>query len=116
MQKIDIRFKKGVDPTGCTVDNIRAMVIVAPIFASYGHILTITSMREGNHMEGSLHVRGGLNRAFDARSRDEIEDGGKKWGFSKRCIMANEFRQALGKHYDVVVESTHFHIEFDEKS
>jgi hypothetical protein len=62
-----------------------------------GGDLYITSIRDGNHMPGSLHYDG---NAFDVS---------KGW-FSKKSL-----KKVLGKDFDVVEHSTHFHIEYDPK-
>ena len=110
---IDIKFKRGVDPQGCTVENIRAMVICAGVFADHGHILTVTSMFDGKHSKTSLHYRGGVNNAFDIRSRDEVEDGGLQWLRDKKRIIARECSKKLGDDYDFIIEGNHFHCEYD---
>lgn len=57
----------------------------------------VTCIRDGNHMHGSFHY---IGLAWDMR----------KGSFSKRDI-----KKALGKGFDVVEHSTHYHIEYDPK-
>jgi hypothetical protein len=62
-----------------------------------GGDMYVTSIRDGNHMAGSLHYNG---NAFDFR----------KLGRTKQ-----EIKHACGKGFDVVQHSTHFHVEYDPK-
>ena len=62
--------------------------------------LVITSTYEGNHSEGSLHY---ANLAVDIRR--------EKYG----SIMRDELRDKLGIDYDVCLEASHIHIEYDPK-
>lgn len=69
-----------------------------------GKQITITSILDGKHKVNSKHYSG---NAFDVRS----------FTYSKAEIMIllNEFKKALGKDYDVLFETDHFHIEYDPK-
>lgn len=78
--------------------------------------LTITSVNEGKHKPNSLHYTG---HAFDIRTRDvdPLMDvdfiGMSKNGMIK--YLANILQTRLGKDFDVVVEPTHIHVEYDPK-
>jgi len=62
--------------------------------------LVITSTYEGAHSEGSLHY---ADLAVDIRK-------------TRSCgIIVSKIRAYLGKDYDVVLEATHIHIEYDPK-
>lgn len=61
----------------------------------------ITSTFEGNHSVGSLHY---ANRAIDVRLPDE-----------KTGAIVKLLRGSLGPDYDVVIEQSHIHIEYDPK-
>lgn len=69
----------------------------------YKEDVLVTSKREGTHSPGSLHY---IGRAIDAR-------------YPKSCTNRQEFAQrlrtALGKDFDVVVEGSHIHVEYDPK-
>ena len=69
---------------------------VAKVFSIHGEDIFITSLRDGNHGEGSLHYDG---LAFDIRFSDNISFG--------------EIKAALGPNWDVVYESDHIHCEYD---
>lgn len=62
--------------------------------------IVVTSAKDGKHGDGSLHYQG---RAVDLRTRDFTD------------IWASKLRMALGKDWDVVIESDHVHCEFDQK-
>lgn len=82
---------------------MRPALIHAEVIAKrHGQELIITCGMEGCHSAGSLHYYG---YAFDMRSRF--------WGKEEIQEVAQEIRTALGKDYDVVVESDHIHIEYD---
>ena len=71
---------------------------VARLFETGGDDLFITSIRDGNHMAGSLHYDG---LAFDIRDNP------------KYPLL--EVRQTLGSGWDLVPESDHLHCEYDPK-
>ena len=75
---------------------------LADLFASKYLDLQITSIREGTHRVDSLHYEGD---AIDIRpqgvTKEEI----------KRSLTALEIQ--YGGRFDVVVHSTHIHIEYD---
>ena len=62
--------------------------------------MVVTSGKDGKHGENSLHYKG---RAVDLRTRDFTD------------IWATKLRMALGKGWDVVVESDHIHVELDDR-
>ena len=71
---------------------------VAKLFETKGRDLFITSIRDGNHMAGSLHYDG---LAWD--ERDDVR------------FQLIEIREALGPGFDVVPEKDHIHCEYDPK-
>lgn len=72
---------------------------VIDLYSSKSLDFFITSLRDGNHSPHSLHYTG---NAVDFRNHVKI---------SKR-----EMQEVLGRDFDVVVESTHVHVEYDPKS
>lgn len=70
---------------------------VAKLYKSRSEDLYVTSLRDGNHSDGSLHYDG---LAFDIR-----------YG----SVAVQEVRGALGPGWDVVYETTHIHCEYDPK-
>ncbi len=67
------------------------------------YIMTITSAKDGVHMKGSKHYSG---EAIDVR----------KFDMKNVKIVVEEFKEYLGKDYDVINEKTHIHIEYDKKT
>ena len=64
----------------------------------------ITSANDGLHMGESLHYE---NKAFDVRIRNVLGgiDNVRNW--------VSRISLALGKDYDIVLESDHIHCEYD---
>lgn len=74
------------------------------VWSRHGQELVVTSARDGLHSPGSLHYYG---KAVDLRTR--------YFGKEQVLEIAREMRDLLGQDYDVVVHSTHLHIEYDPK-
>jgi len=91
---------------------IKALPIIDEIYKHFGFIAVITSCKDGRHMKGSKHhsERGNLSPsdAVDLRTRFFTIDQTKEVAF--------QLRSQLGKHYDVVVEIDHIHLEYDYKN
>lgn len=100
-----LRLKKGVSISGMRPDMVLAIIVVEGILASGGYETVITSALDSKHGTGSLHYVG---LALDFRTR-HIED-------DLLPVITDEFKQALGKNYDVVLEHNHWHIEFQPKT
>ena len=71
---------------------------VFELFNEVNEDLYVTSIREGNHIAGSLHYDG---LAFDIRYSDKV--------------FITDVKQILGKYWDVVDEGNHIHCEYDPK-
>lgn len=100
-----VRIKTGVKVNGIQSEMILGTIVASKVYEKYGYDFIITEVTGGKHGRGSLHYVG---LAMDIRTRhisSEAEIG----------IIANEIRESLGKQYDVVVEKTHIHIEFQPK-
>jgi hypothetical protein len=98
---IEIRFKNGVPADGLQAVIWKAVYWTAMLYGSIGiEHLTITSTTDGAHKTGSLHYSG---RAVDIRT----------WHVPDVEKLAASLRVILGRHYDVVVETDHLHIEYD---
>jgi len=98
-----ISFKSGVTVTLASHRIWTAMLEAAWIMHErYGRELVVTSVSDGKHKEGSLHYRG---LAFDLRT----------WHIRQPQTYANELRERLGKGWDVIVEKTHIHVEYDPR-
>lgn len=92
--------------------------VVDPIFEKYGEETIITSGEDGVHSRKSLHYRGD---AFDV---DLIGDGAGPGGTleemseseeARMIEITQEIRERLGRDWDVVLEETHLHLEFQPK-
>ncbi len=81
------------------------MVIDAVFQEVLGNGATITSGVDGKHMFGSKHF---IGHALDIRTRGigglELE------------TITKKLRERLGIDYDVILEETHLHVEFDPKA
>lgn len=71
---------------------------VARLYKYYNEDLFVTSLRDGNHLAGSLHYDG---LAFDVKG-------------SSAATFVN-MREYLGPDWDIVFEKDHIHCEFDPK-
>ena len=102
-----IYFKRGVDWSRVEPAMIGAVNDVARMFEKrkLGDVW-ITSVREGEHMEGSLHYEG---RAVDIRLPEVELPEANYMG------LFYDLKHLLPEDFDVVLEETHIHIEYDPK-
>ena len=92
-----------VDPANLSTQCLLAIVVVEQVLADYDSNLTITSLNDAKHSETSLHYRGD---AFDVRVWD-VPDMTKD--------VAEDIRDCLNRHWDVVVEEDHIHVEYQPR-
>lgn len=97
--------KSGVDLNDIKPEMIQGLLICCAVYIHHGQNFVVTSGRDGKHMASSFHYKG---LAVDLRIRDLKGMTAQE--------MAAKLREALGKHYDVVVEKDHIHVEYDFKS
>ena len=98
-------IKKGVNMNGIQLVMRKVLVAAEKIWNGYGVTLVITSCVDGTHSAGSLHYYG---LAVDLRSRSfDSTDLAR--------TAARRLQRALGDDYDVVIEKTHIHVEYDPK-
>jgi len=71
------------------------------IWKAHGQELVITCAMDGMHSAGSLHYYG---QAVDLRSRYFTD--------SQKDSVVNQLNSTLGINYDVIVHSTHIHVEY----
>lgn len=86
-----------------------AMFIVSQVYFDYGyHELVITSINDGTHSRTSNHNKG---MAVDFR-------GSIAWGFTRESLerIVEEARKRLGRHFDIILEPDHIHLEYDPKT
>ena len=107
-----IKFKKGVSVDGVTKECISGMHVAAGVFYTcLRRDLVITSVCDGKHKKNSKHYDGD---AFDMRTWID-ETSGVQMSPDTKHDIAVKLAYALGEDWDVVVESTHVHIEHDPK-
>lgn len=101
-----MRIKKGVSIRGIRPEIAIANQIIKSILEDkYGVEFVITAGTDGSHSRGSLHYVG---LAEDFRNR-EVEK-------HKLQPITIEMSEALGDEFDVVLEKTHWHVEFQPKT
>ena len=97
-------LKSGVRVLGMRPELILALIVAETVFNEEDVELVITSAIDGKHSRGSLHYVGA---AVDLRTRQ----------LSKEAVIRvqNRLAASLGLDYDVVLEKTHLHVEFQPK-
>ncbi len=99
-----IRIKPGVSVRGLRPELVLALVVAKQVFAPRQVECVITSGTDGKHSHGSLHYVG---QALDFRTRELT--------LEQQDRVKQELQERLGAEYDVVLEATHIHIEFQPK-
>lgn len=102
-----MRVKDGVISQICVHPKIQWAIVEADsIWRRLGRTegVTVTSLLDGHHKRGSKHYTG---EAADLRIR--------YWTQPQRDLAVKYLVQALGNDFDVVLEPTHIHIEWDPK-
>lgn len=97
-------FKENIKVSGVRPEIVLALTIADKIWSKYNQELVVTELTGGKHGTASLHYVG---LAADLRTRYFSDE--------EKELVAKELREALGENYDVVVEKTHIHIEFQPK-
>ena len=97
-------IKKSVKAKGLQPEILLAIMEAREIYRDLDADLIITSLLDGKHMPNSFHYKG---LAVDLRTR-HISN-------SDRMLVVGRLRLALGPEYDVVLEKTHLHVEYDDK-
>ena len=83
---------------------VMAAIIVDQVYLSNGSELILTTGDEGTHTRSSKHY---IGHAFDGRTRHLEPD--------LVSVIVMQCKERLGRDYDVVLEPTHLHVEFDPK-
>jgi hypothetical protein len=99
-----MRIKPGVILSGIQTPMLRVLVVVNAAYSRQGIEVWITSALDGPHMKGSLHFKG---LALDFRTQ-------KIPAYAMNKIV-KEIDSELGDDFDVVLEETHLHVEYDRK-
>ena len=102
-----MKIKANVNLVGATFEIGYACGVAAVLYRErFGKELVVTSVKDGQHMTGSLHYVG---RAADLRTHDI--------GTNDQATFKQMLINELNPHgFDVVLESDHIHIEFDPKA
>ena len=97
-----LTLKRGVSLLGTRPEMCMAAVVVASVYSTYNNAeCVITSACEGKHGRNSLHYVG---LALDFRIKNI------PIGWHDR--LRQSVQDALGPDFDVVLEKTHLHVEF----
>jgi hypothetical protein len=97
-----MKIKDGASLAGLQLEMRRVLITAESIWTQNDQELVVTGGTDGAHSAGSLHYYG---YAVDLRSRYFSE------GIKSRVVDA--LRLKLGEDYDVVVHSTHIHVEYN---
>ena len=97
-------LKPGVRIVGIRPEVVLAVLAAERVFEEAGYDLTLTSCLEGVHGRASLHFSG---CAVDLRTRGISTDDLPK--------LVARLRECLGEDFDVVLETTHIHAEYQPK-
>jgi len=97
-----MKIKKGASLAGMDIRIRPALVTADRLWSAYGHELVITCGLDSAHSAGSLHYYG---LAIDCRT-NYFEPS-----VTKRLVQLLKYQ--LPKEFDVILHSTHIHIECD---
>lgn len=99
-----MKFKKGVTLNGAKPELIAGLMVADVIYNKFGEELVVTSVTDGKHSPTSLHYVG---YAADLRTNyfNDVEQE----------MVVNEMKTWLTDEFDVVLEKTHIHLEFQPK-
>lgn len=100
-----ISLKPGVTLTGIRPELLVGIMVAQGIFRESGLDTILTSVTDGRHSSTSLHYSG---CACDLRTRH----------IPNRIItksIADAIREALGHHFDVILETDHIHMEWQPR-
>lgn len=93
-----------VETYGMRSELLFALVVANDLYAAKGEPLVVTSISDGRHSETSLHYTG---CAADLRT----------WMFTdeEKHQLALDLKARLNQDYDVIVEATHLHVEYQPR-
>ena len=100
-----LRFKSGVSVFGLQPEILWALDRCVDVWMFSGKDVTVTSARGGKHSTKSKHYSG---MAVDLRTRDLTEE--------ERNQILYSLPSTLGGNYDFILESDHFHLEYDPRN
>lgn len=94
-----------VNPMGLQPELLFAIMVARDVYLNRGYELIITSLNDATHSATSLHYSG---NAVDLRTTTMSPN--EDWN-----EVARQIRNRLNKHYDVLNEHNHIHIEFQPR-
>lgn len=95
-------IKKSASLNGLQLVMRPVLVIASSVWVDYGQELTVTCGTDGTHSAGSLHYYG---LALDLRT--------KYFNEKTKFKVFKDLKDKLGSKYDVVMHTTHIHVEHD---
>ena len=96
-----LRIKPGASLRGLRPEMSVALTIIFRVFASEGYDCVVTCGTDGSHSRNSLHYVG---LAVDVRRRHLPKNMPER--------IAGDLREVLAGEFDVVLERTHIHVEY----
>lgn len=102
-----IKFKDAtINLFGMQPQLVLALLVTAQVYEEFGYEeMVITSLNDATHSVSSKHYDGA---AVDLRCSEA-------WGFTRIPEMVEAIKDRLGRHFDVIFEEDHLHIEYDAK-
>ncbi len=97
-----MKVKDGVILAGLDIRMRPALMFADAIWKEYDQELVVTSALDGVHSSSSLHYYG---LALDFRTH--------YFSPEEALAVSVDLRECLGDLYDVVLHSTHIHVEYD---
>ena len=98
-----MKLKSGVKITGVQPELLLGLFIADGISQrEFGRELTITSLLDGNHSQGSKHY---LGQGADFRTYD--------MALGSAPALVKRLKEVVDSWYDIVLESDHIHFEYD---
>jgi len=94
--------KPGVKIGGMRPELVYGIMIVASVYGYHGYDCVVTCVTDGYHVKGSRHYVG---LAAGTRTRD-LREG-------LAIEIAGQVQENLGADWDVTLEPTHLHFEYD---
>jgi len=104
--------KPGVELTEVHPAMVAAWPTIMQVYRRHGYDCTLTSGRDGSHMHGSLHYAVPM-QANDFRTW--ADSSGRQMRDVEKHALAHDIQAELGEDFQVIVEPTHLHIEYDPR-
>ena len=99
-----MKLKRGVNVTGIQPEMLIGLIVAMAVYAGLEYDFIITSITDGKHSKSSRHYIGG---AIDIRTRHLSKEVAQ--------IARDRIAKALPNDFDVVLEKSHLHIEYDPR-